>query len=136
MNISSARFYNLSTKPTLSTNDESLEHVKKAKESVAYLTSTDALNKDKVNISQQAFSQLSLNKQKTDQADVASTSPIDRALDNIKKQLEKLKQEFDKIKFDKTEAAKVQRNAIQRQINALNASLLDLLGKKLNSLNV
>ncbi len=120
---------------SISKNNDSLEHMKYAQKQVSTVSNT--LAEDKVSISKEAFSALNQKLQENTSETSKSTietSINDKNIENIKKQMEALKQQINQLKYDKSEKADRMRRQLQNQVNALNASLLDLLGKKLSTI--
>ncbi len=114
-------------------NDESLDHMKYVEQQ---LTSTPRiLAEEKLSISEQALAMFRQDSTKT-QGSKESTpdNTNDKLLEKIKEQIEKVKQQLSRIKNDKGEAADQQRRQLQLQLATLNATMLDLLGKKLDAI--
>jgi hypothetical protein len=113
-------------------NDESLEHMKYIEKQ---LTSTPAtLADEKLTISEEALSLFRQNP--TEKSDTASAQETanDKVLEQIKEQIEAVKKQLSRIKNDKGEEAEQQRRQLQVQLATLSASMLDLLGKKLDAI--
>lgn len=113
-------------------NDESLEHMKYIEKQ---LTSTPAtLADEKLTISEEALSLFRQNP--TEKSDTASAQEAanDKVLEQIKEQIEAVKKQLSRIKNDKGEEAEQQRRQLQVQLATLSASMLDLLGKKLDAI--
>lgn len=113
-------------------NDESLEHMKYIEKQ---LTSTPAtLADEKLTISEEALSLFRHNP--TEKSDTASAQETanDKVLEQIKEQIEAVKKQLSRIKNDKGEEAEQQRRQLQVQLATLSASMLDLLGKKLDAI--
>ena len=97
-------------------NDGSLEHMKYVEKQ---LTSTPkVLAEEKVTISEQALAMFRQEPSETQEATSAADSTNDKLLEEI----------------NKGEAADQQRRQLQLQLSTLNASMLDLLGKKLDAI--
>jgi hypothetical protein len=121
---------NLSSTP--SKNDKSLEHMKEVERQ---LTSTPkVLAEEKVNISEDAYAVLRQEKTEAKEATSSEDSATDRLIERIKEQIEEVKQKLGRLKHDKSEEAAQQRQQLQLQLNTLNATMLDLLGKKLDAI--
>lgn len=113
-------------------NDESLEHMKYIEKQ---LTSTPAtLADEKLTISEEALSLFRQNP--TEKSDTASAQEAtnNKLLEQIKEQIEAVRQQLSRIKNDKGEEAEKQRRQLQMQLTTLSASMLDLLGKKLDAI--
>ena len=121
------------TRASYSANDKSLPHMKYAEKQLSSLSET--LEDEKVSISQEALTKLRQNSTEQSKGKSIEEQVNDKALENIKEQIEQLKQKLSRIKHEKTEEAQQQRKQLQYQISALNATMLDLLGKKLNALS-
>ena len=120
---------------SVSKDKKSLDHMKYAAKQVSDIP--DSLAEDKVSISKAANSAY-LDKQ-TENTNDSSNHTIENSIDDnfiesIKKQIEALKQEINQIRYDKSKEAQQTKKMLQLQVNALNASLMDLLGKKLSAL--
>tara|TARA_R110002050_G_scaffold234139_2_gene369999 strand:+ start:167 stop:580 length:414 start_codon:yes stop_codon:yes gene_type:complete len=113
-------------------NDGSLEHMKYVEKQ---LTSTPkVLAEEKVTISEQALAMFRQEPSETQEATSAADSTNDKLLEEIKEQIEEVQKKLSRIKNDKGEAADQQRRQLQLQLSTLNASMLDLLGKKLDTI--
>ncbi|UUO22576.1 hypothetical protein FGD67_04795 [Colwellia sp. M166] len=113
-------------------NDGSLEHMKYVEKQ---LTSTPkVLAEEKVTISEQALAMFRQEPSETQEATSAADSTNDKLLEEIKEQIEEVQKKLSRIKNDKGEAADQQRRQLQLQLSTLNASMLDLLGKKLDAI--
>ena len=123
-------------------NDGSLEHMKYVEKQ---LTSTPkVLAEEKVTISEQALAMFRQEPSETQEATSAADSTNDKLLEEIEKthfplaiskeQIEEVQKKLSRIKNDKGEAADQQRRQLQLQLSTLNASMLDLLGKKLDAI--
>lgn len=120
---------------SVSKNNESLEHIKYARTQMDEVS--NSLAEDKVSISKAAIS--AYRDKQAENTSSSSTSSIensisDKNIENIKKQIEALKQEINQIKYDKSKDSQRTKKMLQFQLNALSASLMDLLGKKLSAL--
>lgn len=115
-----------------SKNAPDLAHMKYADQQLSDIR--QRTQEDKVNISSQALSKFQQEQNASTSNKSVKDDINDRAITDIKKQIEALKQELNKVKYDRSEQAQREKKMLQYQINALNASLLDLLGKKLNAL--
>ena len=114
-------------------NDESLDHMKYVEQQ---LTSTPKiLAEEKLSISEQALAMFRQDSTKT-QGNEKSTqdNTNDKLLEKIKEQIETVKRQLSRIKNDKGEAVEQQRRQLQLQLATLNATMLDLLGKKLDAI--
>ncbi|WP_286265874.1 hypothetical protein [Thalassotalea atypica] len=133
MDITSSSALNIgSTQPSYKKNAESLPHMQYVDKQLSDIKTH--VKEDKVSISSQALALFQQEKSQNTNTQSVESSVNDQAIENIKKQLEKLKQELNNIQHDNSEDAKRERRMLQGQINALNASMLDLLGKKLNGI--
>ena len=113
-------------------NDGSLEHMKYVEKQ---LTSTPkVLAEEKETISEQALAMFRQEPSETQEATSAADSTNDKLLEEIKEQIEEVQKKLSRIKNDKGEAADQQRRQLQLQLSTLNASMLDLLGKKLDAI--
>ena len=113
-------------------NDSSLEHMKYIDKQ---LTATPkVLAEEKVTISEQAMALFRQDGTKNSDSKSAEEGINDKLLKQVKEQIESVKQQLSKIKNEQGESAVRQRRQLQLQIATLNASMLDLLGKKLDAI--
>lgn len=120
---------------SVSKDKKSLDHMIYAAKQVSDIS--DSLAEDKVSISKAAISAYR-DKQTENTNDSGNrtmeNSINDNFIESITKQIEALKQEINQIRYDKSKAAQRTKKMLQFQLNTLNASLMDLLGKKLLAL--
>ncbi|KXJ50531.1 MAG: hypothetical protein AXW17_10275 [Colwellia sp. Phe_37] len=113
-------------------NNDSLDHMKYVEKQLN--STSKALAEEKVTISEQALAMFRQDPAQAEKATSTSDSTNDKLLEKIKEQIEAVKQKLSRIKNDKGEAADQQRRQLQLQLATLNASMLDLLGKKLDAI--
>lgn len=129
-NLSAAQQPKSLGKQSANINDESLEHMQYVKEQLSSTEKT--LKEEKVTISKEALALFKQNTTQTPENKSTEESANDTLLTQIKEQIEAIKQQLSRIKHDKSESAIQQRKQLQLQLNTLNATFLDLLGKKLD----
>jgi hypothetical protein len=113
-------------------NNEALEHMKYVEQQLQ--ATPKVLAEEKVTLSAQALALF--HDESTDIAEKSSIkeSTNDKLIDSIKQQVEAVKQQLSQIKHDNSEESAQQRRQLQLQLATLNASMLDLLGKKLDAI--
>ncbi|WP_448550028.1 hypothetical protein [Thalassotalea fusca] len=68
-------------------------------------------------------------------SNIPEKDTLDRLIDTIKEKIKKLKAELKKLASNNSEQAKYQRALLHQEIAMQNVMLMELLGKKLGSLN-
>jgi len=112
-------------------NDEFLEHMQYIEQQL--VLTPKMLAKEKVSLSEQALA-LFRQKPATTSNENTQDNINEKLLKQIKAQIETLKRQLSRIKHEKNETTEQQRRQLQLQLATLNASLLDLLGKKLDAI--
>jgi hypothetical protein len=134
LQISSASPLISSTQPLSpkGVNNEALEHMKYVEQQLQ--STPKLLTEEKVSISAQALALF--HQESTDTADKSTVkeSTNDKLIDSIKLKIVVVKQQLSQIRHDQSEESTQQRRQLQLQLATLNASMLDLLGKKLDAL--
>lgn len=113
-------------------NDKALEHMKYVEQQLQ--STPKLLAEEKVSISAQALALFHHDSTGTVDNSTVKESTNDKLIDNIKQQIEAVKLQLSQIKHDQSEESEQQRRQLQLQLATLNASMLDLLGKKLDAL--
>lgn len=113
-------------------SEEPLEHMKYVERQLA--STPKMLEEEKVTISEEALAMFRQDASKTSESKSTEGSANDKLIEQIKEQIENIKQQLSRIKHDKSEEAEQQRRQLQMQLNTLNATMLDLLGKKLDAI--
>lgn len=113
-------------------NNNALDHMKYIDKQLA--STPKVLAEQSVTISEQALALFRQDSTNTADSNSAKEGANDNLLKQVKEQIETVKQQLRKIKNEQGESAVRQRRQLQLQIATLNASMLDLLGKKLDGL--
>ena len=129
----------ISNKHYLSTD---VETIKQRSDNLGKSIADDALTSfhksqledDSVSISSQAKEMFAQEQQSQKPATTNQQSTEDKLLEEFQGKIADLKLELRKLQFDDSEQAKQKARQLQNQINAYNAIVIDLLGKKLDSL--
>lgn len=117
--------------PASGKNDQSLEHMKYVEKQLN--TTQKVLAEEKLTISEQALAMFRQDSIQEQTSTSTSDDKNDKLIGKIKEQIEAVKQKLSRLKNDKGEVAEQERRQLQLQLATLNASMLDLLGKKLDA---
>lgn len=113
-------------------NNNALDHMKYIDKQLA--SAPTVLADEKVTISEQALALFRQDGTNNPDRKSAEEGINDKLLKQVKEQIEAVKQQLSKIKNQQGESAVRQRRQLQLQVATLNASMLDLLGKKLDAI--
>lgn len=94
---------------------------------------TNEVQPDKVTLSPEAFEKLRQDTKQSTTGAEKSTDKQQELIEDIKEKIKELEQELKRLRNDKSEQSLEQQKNIQHQIAALNATLLELIGKQLNA---
>lgn len=77
---------------------------------------------------------LSKESEKTPEDSVSDIERLDKIIEDIQEQIKEIQQQIRALNGEKTEQARAQRKALDAQLSSLNATLLGLMGKKLDAI--
>lgn len=94
----------------------------------------DKLAQEKASIGKKIAEQLTeKNQSNTEKVEESSTESLDTMIEQIEEQITEINEKLNKLNNDKSEEAAKERDALTAQLMSLQATLISLIGKKLDA---